>query len=110
MIDTTLEKVFPYKEAMKRIPGRQEGTKINITTIHRWANHGVYGVKLETLSVGAIRMTSAEALQRFFEAVSEAREARRNGQLVRLEDSGRTGRQKERDSERASVKLAELGA
>lgn len=46
-------------------------------TIRRWADHGVYGVRLETVSRGVQRYVSIEALERFQREVEEARVLRR---------------------------------
>ena len=47
-------------------------------------------MKLETLNVGGVTMTSPEALQRFFEAVTEAKQAQAEAELEDLcEDAGR---------------------
>jgi hypothetical protein len=38
-----------------------------------WINYGVDGVKLEAVVVGQVWMTSSQALERFFEALTRAR-------------------------------------
>lgn len=38
---------------------------VNTATVWRWATKGVRGVKLESLTVGGRRVTSAEAFERF---------------------------------------------
>ena len=43
------------------------GRKTHVSTLHRWALRGCGGRKLETLLIGRERMTSKEALGRFFE-------------------------------------------
>ncbi len=46
------------------------GVRRKYHTLYGWATVGVRGVRLETLFVGGCRTTSAEALQRFFEAAT----------------------------------------
>jgi hypothetical protein len=46
-------------------------------TIRRWADRGVCGVTLETVSRGYQRYVAVEALERFHREVEEARVARR---------------------------------
>jgi hypothetical protein len=76
MIDFRKEKVFPLKEAPKKI-----GTNPHLCTVHRWAGRGIRGIPLETVKMGGIRCTSAEALQRFFAATTAA-SARDHGRAV----------------------------
>jgi hypothetical protein len=96
MIDPETEDVISLTDAAKSLPGRP-----NITTIWRWRNRGVRGVKLETFLQGGRRMTSREALSRFFAATTAAAD----GEPIRSE----TPRQRERAIERAEKRAAELG-
>ena len=45
---------------------RRTGKRLNLSTVYRWTNRGIAGVRLETVLVGGSRYTSAEALNRFF--------------------------------------------
>lgn len=44
------------------------------TTMHRWAKHGLKGVKLKTAYAGGSRRTSEKWIKEFFEAVTQAAE------------------------------------
>lgn len=46
----------------------RSGRKTHVSTLHRWALRGCGGRRLETVLIGRQRMTSKEALARFFEA------------------------------------------
>jgi hypothetical protein len=70
MIDVQNEQVIPLSAAAREVPNRDSGRGVNISTVWRWALKGSRGVKLETAFVGGIRMTSREALQRFYERVT----------------------------------------
>jgi hypothetical protein len=70
MIDVANEDVIPLSAAAREVPNRDAGRGVNISTVWRWALKGSRGVKLETAFVGGIRMTSREALQRFYAAVT----------------------------------------
>lgn len=48
-------------EAAGIVPGRP-----HVSTIWRWINRGVRGVKLKTWLIGGLRVTSKEALEQFF--------------------------------------------
>jgi len=74
MIDISAERVVSLTAATKLLPHRRRGARPNVATLYRWAQQGCRGVILETLCVGATRCTSAEALQRFCEAVTAASE------------------------------------
>lgn len=101
------EKVIPLSAVPNELPRRRRGRKVHISTLHRWATVGCKGVVLETLSVGACRCTSKEALQRFFETIS-ARQANPHGQPEPVPPRSATARR--RASERAEVELKAMGA
>jgi hypothetical protein len=60
MIDIHTEKLQTLTEAARLLPDRP-----HVSTLYRWAQRGVKGVRLETVVVGGRRYTSVEALQRF---------------------------------------------
>jgi Protein of unknown function (DUF1580) len=73
MIDTTAEKPIPIDEIpAEHIPGRG-GKPVHQVTLSLWYRRGIRGVKLETIMIGGRRATSIEALNRFYQAVSQAR-------------------------------------
>jgi hypothetical protein len=51
---------FPLNEAAQRIPGRP-----HLSTLHRWAQKGVNGVRLQTKRVGNRRFTTQGAIDQF---------------------------------------------
>jgi hypothetical protein len=71
MIDFASEKVITLTHATRILPQRREGKRPNIATLYRWSIRGVKGVVLETIQIGGSRCTSIEALQRFFERLSQ---------------------------------------
>jgi hypothetical protein len=101
-IDTSSEKILTLGQAAAELPRRRRGRKTHISTLYRWTVSGCRGVILESIQIGATRCTSREALQRFFE---------------RLSDSGRTGESpsaprtiSQRQSQAAAKQLEDLGA
>ena len=64
------EEIRALSEWPKLLPTRRGGKRIHVSCLYRWALHGVYGVRLETLQVGGTTCTSVEALGRFFAALS----------------------------------------
>jgi hypothetical protein len=96
-IDVFNENLVTYSEAAKLLPRRPHGGRVGISTIHRWRMVGLRStdgmrVKLETVKVGGICMTSKEALQRFFDRLS--------GDESIVRPSSPTQRQRDRDRER----------
>jgi hypothetical protein len=73
-IDITIEKIVSFKEARSHLPERRGGKRPDIATLYRWTVNGCNGIRLESIMVGATRMTSMEALQRFFDRLTEAAE------------------------------------
>ena len=71
-IDIRHERPIPFREvpALPCIPGRRNGARLNIATVHRWHRHGLGGVRLEGIKVGGVLCTSLEALQRFFDRLT----------------------------------------
>ena len=70
MIDANSESLVSFAEATKLIPRRRGGRKANVSQLYRWADGGCKGVRLEAIQIGGTRCTSAEALQRFFSALT----------------------------------------
>jgi hypothetical protein len=96
MIDVGNEQIVTFAEAARSLPGRP-----NITTLWRWRNRGVRGVKLEVACVGGRTYTSREALARFLERVTAAK----NGEPI----PSRSNRQREREQHAATLKLQAAG-
>jgi hypothetical protein len=55
-----------FSQAARRLRGTRQDRPVNPSTIYRWYAYGVKGVHLETALRGGVRVTSEEALQRFF--------------------------------------------
>lgn len=71
MIDTRCEQIVTLAEAAAILPRRRGGKKPNIATLYRWTTAGCRGTVLEYVQVGATRCTSREALDRFFQRLTE---------------------------------------
>ncbi len=96
MIDHEAEQLLTLTAAAKLLPGRP-----NVATLWRWRTSGIRGIKLETFLFGGRRMTSREALSRFFERTTAAAD----GAPVQAE----TPRQREHAIDRAEKRAQELG-
>jgi hypothetical protein len=106
-IDSTSETLISLADAAKELPRRRRGRKTHVSTLFRWTTAGCRGVVLESIQVGGTRCTSREALQRFFERLSQPVQA---GTIPGPVLKGRTLAQRQRASVEAGRKLAEMGA
>jgi Protein of unknown function (DUF1580) len=110
MIDSTSETLISLSDAAKAVPRRRRGRKTHLSTLYRWATIGVRGVILETLQCGGSRVTSREAMQRFFERLSGPDPAGPAGGHAGPDPVRRSAARRQRQSAEAGRKLAELGA
>ena len=70
MIDLTSDELFTMKAVAKMLPSGRAGKRVHFATVWRWAEHGLRGVKLETVRIGNTRYTTREALNAFVEHLS----------------------------------------
>jgi hypothetical protein len=73
MIDPAKEHLLSLSKAARKLPRLRNDRPVSPSTLWRWATGGLRGVRLETIKVGGSTCTSAEALARFFIALSGAR-------------------------------------
>src|SRR5262245_42131302 len=99
MIDAFSETLLTLAEAARLVPKRRAGRKCNLATLYRWTADGCRGIKLESLQVGGTRVTSKEALSRFFLALTDqagvAPAPTTRTAIQRLQASKRAGRRLE---------------
>jgi hypothetical protein len=96
-IDLTSEQLMSLSKAARECPGG----KVSAATIWRWHLHGRRGIRLESVLRGGTRMTSKEALIRFFAAVT----AVVDGAIP----SARTEAQRRRAIDQADRELSDMG-
>jgi len=70
MIELGKEDLLSLAEAARTIPPI-DGKRPHMSSIWRWIHVGIRGVHLEHLRIGRRVVTSREALQRFFQTLSE---------------------------------------
>lgn len=70
MIDIRPKNSYLYARYQTWRLSRRGGSRLDVTTVFRWALHRQRGVTLETVKIGGQRCTSIGALQRFFGALS----------------------------------------
>ena len=70
MIDITQERLIPLRDTPRRLPARSSGKRVHISAVYRWIQRGIRGVRLESIRIGGTMYTSAEALQRFADALT----------------------------------------
>jgi hypothetical protein len=111
MIDRHSEQLLTLAQAAAGLPGRNSGKPMNPSSLWKWAKAGCLGIRLETVLIGLTMYTSAEAVDRFLAAVTEAKES--GSRPVEVGPSGwprRTPAQKRRASQNAGNRLAKKGA
>jgi hypothetical protein len=69
-IDIHTHELLRLQDVPKRLPRLTRNRPIHVATVRRWALRGKNGVKLATLCLGRVRITSVEALEEFFRATS----------------------------------------
>jgi hypothetical protein len=110
MIDTRTETTITLPQAAAEQPCRREGKKVSTITLWRWATKGCRGIILETLQTPSGRVTSREAIQRFFEALTESHQVSSGPATSAPLRGRRSPSRRQRDSERAERELVERGA
>ena len=70
MIDIATEHIIPLCEVPSNPPFGRGGKSVHQSTVFRWCQPGCKGIRLEFLQCGNTRVTSIEALQRFFEKLT----------------------------------------
>ena len=96
MLDRLKETPISLSRAAKSAP-----VPVHISTIYRWYMRGVRGIKLETAMAGGRRVTTLEALGRFFEGTTAAADG--------APPPSRTAKQRRRAIDQANKTLADAG-
>jgi len=78
MIDPNTETLLCLVDAARSLPRRRAGKRPHVSCLYRWTTTGCKGVVLESLQCGGTRVTSAEALARFFQRLTYADDPRRD--------------------------------
>lgn len=56
---------------LKWLPRRRGGKRLNVATVFRWAQRGLKGVKLKTVSAGGAKCTTETDIRDFFAELSD---------------------------------------
>jgi hypothetical protein len=102
--------IVTLTQATALVPPRRRGRKTSVSTFFRSSTNGCRGLVLPTLQCGGTRCTSVEAIQWFFETLSEL--SRTHNAHVETErvPSLRSPSQRRRASEDAGKLLEQMGA
>ena len=76
MIDITSEELIPFRELPDYLPKQPSGKKLHLSACYRWKKQGVQGVRLETVFIAGCSYSSKQALNRFWQRVTEARDGK----------------------------------
>jgi hypothetical protein len=71
MIDPQLERLITLAEVprLNWLPIRRGGKRLHLSTVYRWVQRGLRGVRLETIQFGGTQCTTEAALLRFFQSL-----------------------------------------
>lgn len=69
---TATEKLLPLVEAVEQ----ETGIRPHLTTCLRWCTRGSHGIKLQSWMLGGRRVTSREAVRRYIDSITEARDGK----------------------------------
>jgi hypothetical protein len=100
-MDATTEELLTLDEACLSpllTKSRRGKQAVPYSTLYRWISRGVRGAVLESVVVGGVRMVSEEAIARFIEAATEARQYRPRKPVF----AARTPTQRQRATEAAN--------
>ena len=97
MIDTFNEDIISIDDADKHV-ARLSRKKRNRAKIIRWANRGVAGVRLRTISIGGEIFTSKQALNEF---LNESRLAKQKRHSQSTSKGIQSSRQAQQDADQA---------
>jgi len=101
-IDSTTETLISLSDAARHLPRRRAGKRPHVSCLYRWTTRGCRGIVLEWLQGGGTRVTSREALARFFRRLTQ-------GDAPDLPPV-RSSAQRQRAADRAMKELAREGA
>lgn len=73
MIQASIETLIPVNQVPAHLE-KLTGKRPHVVSIYRWIQRGVSGVRLEAISIGGGRYSSEQALDRFFQKVTKAKE------------------------------------
>ena len=104
MINTESESLLSLSEAARACPA-VDGKKPHCSTLWRWMQKGVRGVRLEHVKIGRRIVTTRPALEVFFRELADAPMPSPSPSPSR----GRTHKQRERDISAARATLADHG-
>src|ERR1700681_3358370 len=73
-LDLVREHPLPLSAVPKLpwIPRRRGGRRLHVATVHRWCTRGIRGKRLEYVQLPDGRITTEEAVLRFFQSLTKA--------------------------------------
>jgi hypothetical protein len=97
------EKLITLPQAAAMLP-RKRGKRVHVSTIYRWMNGGVKGVRLEYCEYGGTRYTSVPAMRRFSQRIAQ-RKVQSGAAIV---SSPRSSKRAGQDNARAKKALQHM--
>src|SRR5262249_40162601 len=104
MIDIEEEDILTFDQAREECTRLRGGRRLAKSTIWRWCKVGVKGIRLEVVYCGGQRLTSKQALARFFQLLANLRQSG-DSTPVQAPQRGRTPAEIRRAGEGAARRL-----
>src|SRR5262249_12849936 len=70
VLNVNSEQIITLAQLARRIPCRRNNRPVHVSTIHRWRNPGIRGVRLDCVRVGGMWCTSLQAFARWVEQLT----------------------------------------
>jgi hypothetical protein len=102
--------IVSLTQAAGLIPPRRRGRKTSVSTLFRWSTSGCLGIVMPTIQCGGTRCTSVEAIQWFFEQLTESSRGRGGTARTAAGPQRRTPFRRRLESEEAGRRLEQMGA
>ena len=105
-VNVTTEKLVTLNQAVKLLP-RVGGKQIHVSTLWRWCKKGLKGINLEYIRAGSKIITSREAIQRFFDVMTQLDETQQQSfyKPKHLKKKTRSEKSRQREIENARAVL-----
>ena len=107
-IDVNNQILLSFAEAAARLS--TGGRRLHVATIHRWAQRGIRGVRLEYAKVGRYCVTTADAVERFVAELTAQDQAHNHvDRVTTTRPQRRAPRARQVAVDRAKKELAQAG-
>jgi hypothetical protein len=73
VLESALGRYVPLARVAATLPRLRHGAPVHLSTVHRWVQRGIGGVRLRVVSIGGTKCTTRRWLMEFFEQLGAHR-------------------------------------